>query len=233
VIDHLSREGLVEKYRPHGVNTDLIEEVDFIWDGRTYAELVGARESYDWILASHVIEHTPDLLGFLGQCDEILTDNGILSLAIPDKRNCFDHYRPISGLGSVIDASINPGRVHTPGIVAEYFLNVSSKAGLIAWAPDQVGERKLIHDLDDAKRGMATALAGTYLDVHHWCFVPSSFRLMMRDLHDLGLTRLRELAFHPGEGVEFFMKLGRRGGGFSEDRKEVLSRILEECSDYL
>ena len=38
---------------------------------------------------------------------------------------------------------------------------------------------------------------GTYLDVHEWCFTPTSFRLMMRDLFELGFIRLKELAFPP------------------------------------
>lgn len=230
VLDHLSREGLIEKYRPHGINVELIEEVDFVWDGRSYAELVGARGSYSWILASHVIEHAPDLVGFLAQCEEILTKDGVLSLAIPDKRNCFDHFRPISSLASVVDASLAPASVHTPGSVAEYFLNVSSKGGLIAWGPAQQGDSALIHTLDDAQRGMATALAGTYLDIHRWCFVPSSFRLMMKDLYDLGLTNLKEVKFNAGEGIEFYMQLSRQGDGFHADRLAVLQDILVECS---
>lgn len=232
VIDHLSQEGLREKYAPHGVDLELIEEVDFVWDGRTYAELIGQRRLYGWILASHVIEHTPDLVGFLRQCDEILKEDGVLSLAVPDKRNCFDYFRPISSLASVIDASLSPSPVHSPGSVADYFLNVSTKAGLIAWEPRREGGRALVHSLDDAKRGMETALAGTYLDIHRWCFVPSSFRLMMRDLYDLGLTSLREISFHPGEGIEFYMQLGRAGRGYEEDRLTCLQRIIAESGEY-
>jgi len=32
VLDHCDKEALVEKYRPHGINVDNIEEVDFIWE---------------------------------------------------------------------------------------------------------------------------------------------------------------------------------------------------------
>ena len=32
-----------------------------------------------------------------------------------------------------------------------------------------------------------------YIDHHAWCFVPHSFRLMLHDLHLLGLTELREV----------------------------------------
>lgn len=103
IIDHLTREELVNKYRHHGVDIDAIEEVDYVWRGEKYAWLTGKTKHYDWIIASHVIEHTPDLIGFLKECDSILKDDGVVSLAIPDKRFCFDHFRPITGVSKVID----------------------------------------------------------------------------------------------------------------------------------
>src|SRR5260221_13919648 len=90
VLDYCDQNALIEKCRPAGLNVDNIEGVDFIWDGRPYADLVGQRNVYDWIIASHVIEHTTDLIGFLNDCDSLLKKDGILSLAVPDKRFCFD-----------------------------------------------------------------------------------------------------------------------------------------------
>ena len=74
IIDHMSREQLINKYRDHNVNLDNIEEVDFVWQGQPYSELTGKCKYYDWIIASHMIEHTPDLIGFLNECDAILKD---------------------------------------------------------------------------------------------------------------------------------------------------------------
>ena len=106
VIDHMSREQLVEKYKDNPVDVAKIEEVDFVWKGEPYAELTGKTKFYDWIIASHVIEHTPDLIGFLKECDSVLKDGGILSLAVPDKRFCFDHFRALTGISKVIDAHV-------------------------------------------------------------------------------------------------------------------------------
>src|SRR5690606_33473322 len=90
VVDHADRATLVGKYRGHGVDVDLIEDVDFVWSGESYAELTGKSSHYDWIIASHVIEHVPDLVGFVKACAEVLHDGGVLALAVPDKRFCFD-----------------------------------------------------------------------------------------------------------------------------------------------
>ena len=86
VLDHCDKNALIEKYRPHGINVENIEEVDFVWDGRPYVELIGRRHVYDWIIGSHVLEHTTDLIGFLNDCDSLLKKDGVLSLAVPDKR---------------------------------------------------------------------------------------------------------------------------------------------------
>ena len=152
IIDHMDREQLIAKYQEHKVNLKNIEDVDFVWSGESYAELTGKRDFYDWIIASHLIEHTPDLITFLNDCDEILKDDGVLSLVIPDKRYCFDHYRPITGLSKIIDSYFNQNRIHTPGTVAEYYLNVVAKAGDIAWNSNTPGSFTLVHSLGDAQR---------------------------------------------------------------------------------
>ncbi len=234
IIDHMSREQLREKYKSHQVELSNIEDVDFVWKGESYADLSGKRKFYDWIIASHVIEHTPDLIAFLINCDEVLKDDGAISLAIPDKRFCFDHFRPITGLGQIIDAYLQKNSLHSAGTVAEYFLNVVSRAGSIAWDPYASGEYNSVHTLEDARNGFDRVMAKKeYIDVHAWCFTPHAFRLIMHDLHSLGLIQLREVAFFPTEGFEFYITLGRRGNGVNMSRLDMLKIIEAEAASGL
>ncbi|MGB3670852.1 MAG: methyltransferase domain-containing protein, partial [Phormidesmis sp.] len=206
IIDHMSREELTAKYEEHGVNLENIEEVDFVWRGEKYSELTGKSKYYDWIIASHVIEHTPDLISFLNDCDAILKDDGVISLVIPDKRYCFDHYRPITGLSKIIDSHYQKNRIHSPGTVAEYFLNVVSKSGEIAWNSSATGKYSFVHSLEEALQGMKSVVReNAYLDVHAWCFVPHSFRLIVHDLFCLGIIPFKEVSFHPTSGCEFYV----------------------------
>ena len=78
------------------VDVSAVEEVDYISDGRPMTEVIGARHRFDWIVASHVIEHVPDLLAFLIDCEALLKPGGSLVLALPDKRCFFDALRPVS-----------------------------------------------------------------------------------------------------------------------------------------
>lgn len=115
VLDHATREELIAKYETIGLpreQIDAIEEVDYVWRGEPLAELVGPATRFDYIVASHVIEHTTDLVGFLNGCAEILLPNGVLCLVVPDKRFCFDRMRPLSSLGEVMHAHHDAKPVH-------------------------------------------------------------------------------------------------------------------------
>ena len=229
IVDHLSRDGLLSKYKDRQLDLDAVEEVDHIWTGQSYVELTGRKKHYDWIIASHVIEHTPDLIGFLKECDSVLNDEGVVSLAVPDKRYCFDYYRPISSLSRVIDCHLSENRIHSAGTVAEYYLNVVKKSGIGAWDANTEGECNFIHTLEHAVQGMNKVKKhGIYIDVHAWCFVPHSFRLLIKDLCDLGLIPFREVSFTATMGSEFFITLGRQGSGLDITRLEATRQIEAE-----
>ena len=86
ILDHATASDLRRKYAGHGVDLDGIEEVDYVWGGESLLELIGKVAHYDWIIASHVIEHIPDPLAMLQQCESLLKPGGVISLVIPDKR---------------------------------------------------------------------------------------------------------------------------------------------------
>ncbi len=74
ILDHLDKNGLIQKYKNHNVTLDIIEDVDYVWSGEPLSKLIP--EKFDWIIASHVIEHTPDFIGFLNECEELLIEGG-------------------------------------------------------------------------------------------------------------------------------------------------------------
>ncbi|MCG8638760.1 MAG: class I SAM-dependent methyltransferase [Desulfobacterales bacterium] len=233
IIDHLSREDLKLKYKEdNSVNLDNIEEVDFVWKGESYADLTGKQKYYDWIIASHVIEHTPDLIGFLQDCSTILKDDGVISLVVPDKRYCFDHFRPISGISKVLDHHIQKNKYPSPGTVLEGYLNAVSMSGNIAWNAKETGDYKFIFSLEDTLNSMKSVQEDkAYVDVHSWCFVPHSFRLLIHDLFSIGLIPFQEMAFSPTDGCEFYLTLSRHGEGINKSRLEMLNIIDEEIKD--
>lgn len=231
VVDHLNRESLIEKYTGHNVNLDNIEEVDYVWKGEKYSDLLGRKNYYDWVIASHVIEHTPDMVAFLCDCEELLADNGILMLAVPDARYCFDYFRQITSLSTVIDAYLNKNRVHTSGTAVDCLLNSCQLNGSILWDTVSVGDFRFFNSVTDAKRLLTNEQdLTTYEDCHAWCFTPHSFRLMMNDLFNLGLIALQEVKFIPTGGTEFFMILSRYGEGPGKSRLEMLKMTKKDLA---
>ena len=53
---------------------------------------------------------------------------------------------------------------------------------------------------------------------------------MMRDLCELGFIQLKELAFHPPQGSEFYITLSRQGHLPEGTRLELFGQILREQS---
>ena len=236
-VDVAHREELVAKYEAWHVAPESlanIEEVDFVWHGEPYAELTGKRKYYDWVIASHLIEHVPDLIGFLNDCNSILKDDGVLALVVPDKRYCFDHYRPHTGIAKIIDSHLTHDKMPTPGTVAEALIHRVTKAGDIAWDAGTSGEYALLHPLEETVREMNAAMAEKkYVDVHAWCFVPHSFRLLIRDLFSMGLIPFQEVNFLPTEGCEFYVTLGRSGREPHLSRLEMLEIMERELKEEL
>src|SRR5215472_3740986 len=87
VVDHATQAELRAKYRGYGVNIDAIEPVDFVWSAGGLADAVPAafHGTFDTVIASHVIEHVPDFVGFFSGCVRLLKPTGTIALAVPDK----------------------------------------------------------------------------------------------------------------------------------------------------
>ncbi len=231
IIDHMNKEQLIQLYTAHKGNVDNIEEVDFVWSGQSYAALTGKTNYYNWVIASHLIEHTPDLISFLNQCEEVLRKDGIISLVVPDIRYHFDYFRPITGISKVIDAYLNKNTIQTAGTVAEFLLYLTKRGEHVAWAHGFKEEFSLTYNYTDAYNSMQRVIKDReYLDSHAWSFTPTSFRLMIQDLNDLGFISLKEVCFFPTEGCEFYITLGKKGSGFLHNRLDTLKTIKEELS---
>jgi predicted SAM-dependent methyltransferase len=173
ILDHASAAELREKYQGHNINLDNIEEVDFVWHGETFKELIGKTSCYDWIIASHVIEHVPDLISYLQQCEALLKPEGILSLVVPDKRYCFDYFSSSSSTGNVLDAYAEKRVRPSHGQVFDHIANASKRNGNIAWGADELGGAdELVHTFAEAQAHWVRSVSTKdYIDVHCWRFV--------------------------------------------------------------
>ncbi len=223
VMDHLDQQGLIEKYGSLGQDTSVILPVDYVWDGHAYIDMVG-EERFDWILASHVIEHMPDIVGFINECAEILRPGGVISLVVPDKRFTFDHLRMTSSLAGVIDAALTRRRIASAGTVVEALFHQSAQDSSISGEPTDFK-----HAADLMRYWLERPAPDHYVDVHMWAFTASSFRLLIEELWMLGLIKVRETRFAAPDGVEFFVQLSAEGAGPDVSRLTLNRNALMEA----
>jgi SAM-dependent methyltransferase len=223
--DHLDQDGLIAKYGSYK-STANIEFVDYVIGSGRLTESVDDR--FDYIVASHVMEHTVCLVSFLQDCEALLKPGGVLSLALPDKRYCFDRFRERSSLGRVVDVFRLDLPVHTEGSVLEHNLFNVDREGKGYWSKRSSGTFKFRYSKEWARNTAATAVAGEYVDTHNWVMTPHHLRLLLLDLHTLGFIGLREKTFHDTIGHEFFITLSADGVGPGLTREELAVRSATE-----
>ena len=231
-IDHGDATELRAKYSKHtGVDVSRIEDVDHVWRGEPLSELVGCGR-FDAVVASHVIEHTPDLLGFVKECEKTLAPGGRLVLAVPDRRRCFDFFRPASTTGAVLQAHHERRTRHTPGSAFDFLANFCTFAGRQGTGTAAAESFALSNPVTSAGRGCwAFTEAGDYRDCHAWVFTPSSFRLIASDLASIGATELKEESFWETPICEVVTILSRAAAGCPLARATLLVAAHREAAE--
>jgi len=243
VVDHASRESLVAKYAGDpSVDTTRIEEVDLIWTGGPLHDSFPptSHGSYTALIASHVLEHIPDPIGFLKSAEELLHgQGGTLRLALPDRRLCFDVFRPTATTGRVLAAHRQDTGRHGYADLFDHVAYLARLDGRAAWTSEPLAGLTLDHTLEQAQQHAehGSATGGPYVDCHAWQFTPASFELLVLELAALGIIDWRIDWIEPQPYTEFLVSLSRpRLGCDSPDhlqhmRCTLLKRTILEMRD--
>jgi SAM-dependent methyltransferase len=242
-LDHLDAEGLRKKYAyDPNVDPAMISEVDFIWETGPLDSALpdNHRGTFDAVIASHVIEHFPDLLGFFLSAERMLRPNGILSLVVPDKRFCFDYFQSIPLTGDVLDAHAKSRSRHSRKTAFNATAYTVRSTQGISWTTTKTPTLSFAFEdgLSGAHNQYSAPVdpaATGYLDFHGWYFTPSSFRLICLELAALRLMTFTELAFFDTSGNEFFVTLTKRDcprfDNLDECRMDYLKGIILEVRE--
>lgn len=227
----------------YAANPQNIVDVDYIWTGAgSLADVVGQRECFDFAIASHVIEHIPNVLGWFRGIHAVLKPGGRFNLAIPDKRFTFDVGRKETTIAEMVEADLLD--LHAPNLRQVFdhvYLGRQIDPGAVwrderdvkSFAP-MAGTNALQTALE-----MATSVHkhGSYYDTHCSVFTPASFLSILEEA-----TRLRLFSFYvdrfiitgPGgegaSGFEFFANLIRPPADMGTEHRlvERISQVREE-----
>lgn len=232
---------------PQGVAS--IEPVDLLGPAHRMAEMAAAAGhepgSFDFVVSSHNFEHLPDPLRFLQAAQQVLKPGGVLAMAVPDKRCCFDLLRPRSTLGAILEAYFEARQQPS---FRQQFESLAECVALVPGAPAAApGEdalrggqvRELLQELLLAWRQRIAAGSMPYRDAHCWTFTPASAELILRDLHFLRLIELELLSCSATSGGEFYLHLRHAPGAPAvsradhyAQRRQLLRRIATEEDAY-
>ena len=211
-VDHADTETLRSKYKDDPkFDKSTIVNIDAVWGQQTLADCLGVDRKVDFIIASHVVEHVPDLLTWLKELRSVLTTNGEIRLVVPDKRFTFDYTRRLTELPEVLDAYLRKARRPLPWNILDHVINVRHVDVGSAWSRKLgADDTPLHHTFELAIHAAQDALSTTnYHDVHCWVFTPASFAALMfqaaqHELLDLSCVDFQDT---PHNSLEFIVHL--------------------------
>lgn len=211
-VDYASRDAL--RAYPHAatIDKDRIVAVDYVWSGSgSLAKVIGTGELFDYAIASHVIEHVPNIVGWFEGIAEVLKPGGVFNLAIPDKRFTFDARRNLSTLGELVEAHLS--NFTYPSIRQMFdhcFEAVAIDPGArwdkdldVGRIPRYLGDVALQLAYDQAVKVVETQ---HYYDSHCLVVTPESFLTLLDGLSRLHIFPLVLSEFYPtvAGDMEFF-----------------------------
>ncbi|WP_166224537.1 methyltransferase domain-containing protein [Pseudomonas atagonensis] len=207
-VDHADTDTLREKYRVgHGFDVKDIVEVDAVWGDNSLVKCAGRQ--VDYVIASHVIEHVPDLITWFKELQAVLNSDGQIRLVVPDKRYTFDFARRETALQDLIDPYARRTRRPLPANIFDHMTYVKKVAVAEAW-DKPLDSKKLepLHSYEMAMSLVEDALSSqNYHDVHCWVFTPYSFATLMLEAAEYGLLNLECVEFTdtPHYSLEFIV----------------------------
>ena len=193
-----------------------VMDFDFVWTpGKRLADCAPLGLKFDYAIASHVIEHVPNPVGWMLEILDVLKDGAVLSLAAPDKRFSFDLFRRETDCADLVDSWIRGDTVPTPRQIFDFLsrsIDGSGAAGTRAFELDMEFEQAQRHytdaqALETAAHSWRTA---SYLDVHCSVFTPRGLYKTLNQINALGIMNvsISEPVENPDE---FFLKLTKLG----------------------
>jgi len=198
--------------------------------------------TFDTVIASHSIEHMPDFIGFFEAAAKLLKPSGTVALAVPDKRYCFDFFRPVTMSGEVIEAHILRLSRHSRRTAFNHVAHIIKADNQVAWGQHPVKELQFLNPLKNATRALRKWTDDPdepYKDYHTWQFTPASFELLILELGLVGQLDWHVVTIFPSEGSEFIALLHPGARPYvapetaDEERMALLRRMLVELREQL
>lgn len=220
------------------VDVEDIPDIDFVLssqDGvQDLSNAVRPAAPYAWVVASHVIEHVPDVITWLSQIAEITEDGATLLLVVPDRRFCFDILRPATTMGQMLQAYELEEKSPSVRAVYDHFRSHVTVDAAEAWQGFVPSNDSRTFNLTGVMTQLRLAREGQYVDSHVWAFTPASFVEQLTELGRFGLCDfvIENVVPTAENQLEFFVVLRRlRRGLTAGEADSARARGMHDLTD--
>ena len=221
-----------------------IEDVDLIGSAVQIDRIVAGRyplPSFDYVVSSHNFEHLSNPIKFLQGCSKILKPGGMVSMAVPDHRTCFDFFRPLTMLTDWLAAYIEDRERPTPfqnfhhaAYFASYDDGIRRDTSFFRFSPvEHVAGPPNLQDVFQDLMGRVTRKTEEYVDAHCSAFTPASIELLLLDCEYLGLLPFKVIEI-ADLGCEFHAHLRKSGDNAPMDaatHQAARDRLMHRMKD--
>lgn len=223
-VDYADADFLRNRYKNDPkVDTAKIVPIDAIWGKKSLSETLEGKR-VDYVIASHVIEHVPDLVTWLEELRSVLTTNGTIRVVVPDRRYSFDYLRQESRFSDILTAYAVRARVPQPHEVLDCCLNQVRHVDTAAAWRHEIDPEGLEKEFTfEGAMWLARDIIsnGTYHDIHCWVFTPSSFARLCCELAKVDLLKL---------ACDYFIDTAHDELEFYVGMKPAIDRDAAVCS---
>jgi SAM-dependent methyltransferase len=216
-VDCIDNEEIQRKAaaNPGAVNCH-IPKIDAVWKpGKSLAKCVAGRK-FAYAVASHVMEHVPNPLGWLREILECLETGGTLAILLPDRRGTMDYYRRETTFAEIVGWSIENPQKPTPTQIMDFLSQSFKDTGTLPFGegmPPFEDAPRAYTDQDAINFARMAKESGTYIDAHVSVWTPTSFTGIFERLVSMGLLPVeiegpfqKMPGFHPAEFLVFLKK---------------------------
>jgi SAM-dependent methyltransferase len=214
--DYISTDEIRRKAseNPGGIDK-AVPEVDFVWTpGKPLRQCIPVDETFDYAIASHVMEHVPNPVGWLNDILAVMKPGAVIAVILPDKRVNMDYFRRETTAAEMLGWWAEQPSVPTPGQIFDFLgstyqttegAHPSYREGIRA------DELARCYTDDKALDFMLWSHAGAeYLDIHCTVWTPEHFALMMRHMSSIGVMNV-EVSDPLIQPVDFAVHLTKLG----------------------
>jgi hypothetical protein len=173
-----------------GASANEVPLIDAVWlPGKRLAECVAGRQ-FGYVVASHVLEHVPNPLGWLLDILECMEVGGRIAILLPSKLHTMDHYRPLTTFAEVVgwwvEKPTRPTALQVMDFLSQSFLDDGRVSFDAPMPPFDLVPR---HYSDQQALDFARYVDSTdsYLDIHCTVWTPESFVDVFERMVRLGL----------------------------------------------